>query len=960
MIVKRKIKRGWAMRVLCMMAVFCISALIVLGNGVTALASSYQEGDIEGTTGLGTKSSPILVDNFGELKEAMEDEDIEYIKVTKNISFQWGDIAEYIENPDAICQEGNKVIQNDYTIFVTSLESSISVVRLSHIINTCGNDLTISGAGTIKGKFNVEEHINHNAVIYGTDGTIILNGNKIEAEVAQVGSYGNAISVGGTAKLVVNSGEFFGSYSYSLATKKNEAIIYKNNSVAPALEVYGNAIFEINDGSFSGGISGDLNKELTLDYFKNKLGVELSGYAIPTGILIKDNATGLISKAKVGAGITVPSGKSVKSFLPEGYGLFSGEGSCYVEPSVSLCEISDATLTAGIQKTISIDLSLSASYEWIITEAGDDQAYPWTTIRKHCKVPEGDESKETISITANDNWLDGKEISCHVKTSHQNVWIKPAKITVVIPKVTSVDVRNIVEPVVGEHPSYTADVKTNVGSFDDYNLDWYKRDADGMHLMKSSDTFESGCRYYVKFYGYSSKYELDVEDDRDSNDYIFNGSIYANGQKYDGTITSNSSHTDMVVSYIWYGYPDGNDINCKCEFVTKEILEPATFDKNGSRLIVCQYCGKTDDATIRNISICELEKTTYVYTGSDIKPSLLIAYIVNGASGTSATELEKEYYDVEYSGKEPGKGTVTITLKGRYSGKKTLDFKIVPQAVKTISVANATTGIKVSWSAVTGATGYQVFRSTDNKNFTRIKSLYNGELTYVDTEANTSGKAYYYKIKAFKKDSDGTEYIGSASASKTTYFLTTPTVTLTNKASGVKVAWGKSAKATGYYVYKSTDGGKTYKNIKTISSNTTVSYTDTAAKTNGTKYMYKVVAYKTVSGTTYKSVASAVKTYYFVSKPAISSATNSAARKMTVKWGKNSKATGYQIQYSLKSDFSSGNKSVTVKSASTVSKVITGLTKGKTYYVRIRTYKTVGSTKYYSAWSAKKSVKITR
>ena len=34
--------------------------------------------------------------------------------------------------------------------------------------------------------------------------------------------------------------------------------------------------------------------------------------------------------------------------------------------------------------------------------------------------------------------------------------------------------------------------------------------------------------------------------------------------------------------------------------------------------------------------------------------------------------------------------------------------------------------------------------------------------------------------------------------------------------------------------------------------------------------------------------------------------------------------------------------------------------KGKTYYVRVRTYKTVSSVKYYSMWSAVKSLKLTK
>lgn len=81
---------------------------------------------------------------------------------------------------------------------------------------------------------------------------------------------------------------------------------------------------------------------------------------------------------------------------------------------------------------------------------------------------------------------------------------------------------------------------------------------------------------------------------------------------------------------------------------------------------------------------------------------------------------------------------------------------------------------------------------------------------------------------------------------------------------------------------------------------------------------------------------------------------------MTVKWDKNAKATGYQIQYCTDKTFKTGNKSVSINSASTVSKSIRSLTKGKTYYVRIRTYKTVGSTKYFSSWSSVKKVKISK
>ena len=78
--------------------------------------------------------------------------------------------------------------------------------------------------------------------------------------------------------------------------------------------------------------------------------------------------------------------------------------------------------------------------------------------------------------------------------------------------------------------------------------------------------------------------------------------------------------------------------------------------------------------------------------------------------------------------------------------------------------------------------------------------------------------------------------------------------------------------------------------------------------------------------------------------------------KFTLKWKKDSSVTGYQIQYSLNKKFKTG-KTVKIKSPKTFSKTVTGLKKGKRYYVRIRAYRKVNGKTYYSAWSKTKSIK---
>ncbi|MBE6787468.1 MAG: hypothetical protein E7537_03880 [Ruminococcaceae bacterium] len=73
-------------------------------------------------------------------------------------------------------------------------------------------------------------------------------------------------------------------------------------------------------------------------------------------------------------------------------------------------------------------------------------------------------------------------------------------------------------------------------------------------------------------------------------------------------------------------------------------------------------------------------------------------------------------------------------------------------------------------------------------------------------------------------------------------------------------------------------------------------------------------------------------------------------KSLVVKIKRNKSVTGYEIQYSLKKNFKSAKK-VTLKKNSSISKTIKKLKSKKTYYVRVRTYKTYNGKKYYSAWS---------
>ena len=81
---------------------------------------------------------------------------------------------------------------------------------------------------------------------------------------------------------------------------------------------------------------------------------------------------------------------------------------------------------------------------------------------------------------------------------------------------------------------------------------------------------------------------------------------------------------------------------------------------------------------------------------------------------------------------------------------------------------------------------------------------------------------------------------------------------------------------------------------------------------------------------------------------------NLKKKSMKITWKKVSDADGYQVAYGTKKNFKGAKKKILNKTSLTVKK----LKKKKTYYVRVRAYKTVNGEKVFGAWSATKKVKI--
>jgi len=166
----------------------------------------------------------------------------------------------------------------------------------------------------------------------------------------------------------------------------------------------------------------------------------------------------------------------------------------------------------------------------------------------------------------------------------------------------------------------------------------------------------------------------------------------------------------------------------------------------------------------------------------------------------------------------------------------------------------------------------------------------------------------------------------------------------------VKISWNAVSGATGYTVYRYNTSTKKYDNIKVTSA---TSYTDNG-RTTGTEYTYKVKAYKTISGTTiYGNTTAVVKGKPVPATPGNVKAIRASSTSIKISWSDVTGATGYVLyKYNPTTKVYAQ-----LKVLSATSYINTGLTKGVTYYYKVRAYKTVSGVNIYSNYSTIVSAK---
>lgn len=435
----------------------------------------------------------------------------------------------------------------------------------------------------------------------------------------------------------------------------------------------------------------------------------------------------------------------------------------------------------------------------------------------------------------------------------------------------------------------------------------------------------------------------------------------------------------------------GDSYALTCTIVPSDAVGTVTWTSSNSS--VASVSGGTVTAVGEGTAVITARVSNSVYatcnisvssrpvdvTGVSISPSSLalstrsssrtLEYTItpNGAKPSSMhwESSDTSVVSVDGNGKVTpvGAGTADISLttdngtKGTCHVTVTTPAESITLSDKTLTLAIDGGTHALTWTFSPQGSGGELVWSSDNERIVKVDQK--GVITPVSTGETD------IRVKTEENVSAVCHVVVKGTA-KDIFAAGTPAIT-TCKASGnsVFVAWNGYDDAESYLVLRRKTGESKFTQV---ASTKELSYTDTDVSQSGT-YYYSVQAVSTKWGGAVKSsydknISVNIKdtaptpTPAAVTKPKTPTVTVTAGKKKAVvKWKKISNASGYVV-YRATSKSGKYTAVSTIKKGSTVSYTNKKLTSKKTYYYKVRAYRTVNGKKVYSSYSKVKSVKV--
>ena len=266
---------------------------------------------------------------------------------------------------------------------------------------------------------------------------------------------------------------------------------------------------------------------------------------------------------------------------------------------------------------------------------------------------------------------------------------------------------------------------------------------------------------------------------------------YQSGKDYSFVMPSDyvnvdGDFTEIKVSQITfpkdtYSVNKGYDIKLKATVVPKDAVEKKlTYVSSDPSIAEVQ-----EDGTVLGKKEGTVQITVSATDGSNVQKMVNVTVtkvmarnisfndsrwrIVQGGSFTIKTSFKPsdvEDKSLSYASTNTNIATVNASgfVKGRYPGLayikvSTLDGSNITKSVKVIVLPKKVSYVRakrsgsrnrISWSKVSGASGYSIYRSTSRNGYYRKMDMTGSKKRWIKDSAVTSGVTYYYSVRAYK------------------------------------------------------------------------------------------------------------------------------------------------------------------------------------------------------------------
>lgn len=179
------------------------------------------------------------------------------------------------------------------------------------------------------------------------------------------------------------------------------------------------------------------------------------------------------------------------------------------------------------------------------------------------------------------------------------------------------------------------------------------------------------------------------------------------------------------------------------------VVTKATLSSDGTVKKVCSLCNRVQSTqVIKKVSSITLSDASFVYNGKTRKPTVKV-------KDSTGKTLSSSNYTVSYpkTCKNVGIYKVTVTLKGNYSGKKTMTYQIVPKTTSLKSVTGKKKSLYLKWNKnTTQTTGYQIQYTTQTsfKGANAPTITLKNKTTAQTIKKLTAKKRYYVRVRTYK------------------------------------------------------------------------------------------------------------------------------------------------------------------------------------------------------------------